>query len=354
LNYFYAVKVYDYMVVGQGLAGSSLALHLAWAGRSVLVVDRPAGNQSSRVAAGLFNPVTGKLLTKTWRADELFGYTFEFYRKAETTLATSFFYPQPIYRPFLSIEEQNQWMAAGTEWQPYLERLSPESLYGNQVRDPFGGIVLKSCGYVDVNRFLDSTRQWFAGLGDFVEDFVDDVSLANDRVEWKGFWAQRIVFCTGCTLPSLLSFLPVRPLKGETLTVKFSQRPNLIYNRGVYAVPVGQEYKIGATYQPGNWEEGITREGRHELEEKLKGFITIPFEVVGQEWGVRPATPDRRPMLGVHPQFSRVLVFNGLGTKGVSLSPFFGRQLALFLEGKGQIDQAVNINRFKALYSKFE
>ncbi|MFN8691857.1 MAG: FAD-dependent oxidoreductase, partial [Cyclobacteriaceae bacterium] len=115
------MKEYDYMVVGQGLAGSSLALHLAWAGRSVVVVDQPARNQSSSVAAGLFNPVTGKLLSKTWRADELFPYTFEFYQRAERTVGGTFFHPKPIYRPFLSIEEQNQWMSAGPEWQPYLE-----------------------------------------------------------------------------------------------------------------------------------------------------------------------------------------------------------------------------------------
>jgi glycine oxidase len=348
------VKEYDYMVVGQGLAGSSLALHLAWAGRSVVVVDQPARNQSSSVAAGLFNPVTGKLLSKTWRADELFPYTFEFYQRAERTVGGTFFHPKPIYRPFLSIEEQNQWMSAGPEWQPYLERVSPTSTFGGQVYDPYGGMILKSCGYVDVNRFVRGTREWFGARGSFVDDFVDDVQPMDQGVEWKNIRAKRVIFCTGCALPPVLSFLPVRPLKGETLTVKFAERPNLIYNRAVYAVPADPFYTIGATYQPTKWVPGITAEGRHELEEKLKSLIKIPFVVMNQKWGLRPSTPDRRPMLGTHPKYSNMLFFNGLGTKGVSLAPFFGRQMAFFLERMGQIEGSVNINRFKTLYSKFE
>ncbi|MFN8688996.1 MAG: NAD(P)/FAD-dependent oxidoreductase, partial [Cyclobacteriaceae bacterium] len=148
-----------------------------------------------------------------------------------------------------------------------------------------------------------------------------------------------------------MSFLPVRPLKGETLTVKFAERPNLIYNRAVYAVPADPFYTIGATYQPTKWVPGITAEGRHELEEKLKSLIKIPFVVMNQKWGLRPSTPDRRPMLGTHPKYSNMLFFNGLGTKGVSLAPFFGRQMAFFLERMGQIEGSVNINRFKTLYS---
>jgi len=227
-------------------------------------------------------------------------------------------------------------------------------MFGGQVHDPYGGMILKSCGYVDVNQFVRGTREWFGAHGSFVEDFVDGVEPMDEGVVWKNIRAKRVIFCTGCALPPVLSFLPVRPLKGETLTVKFSERPNLIYNRAVYAVPADPFYKIGATYQPTKWVPGITAEGRHELEEKLKSFIKIPFDVIDQQWGLRPASPDRRPLLGAHPRHARLLIFNGLGTKGVSLAPYFGRQMALFLEGSGQIEDSVNINRFKALYSKFE
>src|SRR6478609_6743743 len=103
------VKV-DYLIIGQGLAGSCLALQLLKRGKCVFVFDEPEKNRASLIAAGLFNPVTGKLMTKTWKADKLFDYLHSFYPEAEEFLKSKFYYPFPLYRPFISIEEQNEWM----------------------------------------------------------------------------------------------------------------------------------------------------------------------------------------------------------------------------------------------------
>ena len=80
-------------------------------------------------------------------------------------------------------------------------------------------------------------------------------------------------------------------------------------------------------------------------------LIGKPFRIIHQEWGIRPTSPDRRPMLGAHPGNKNIIAFNGLGTKGVSLSPYFAHHLALWLEETGDLSTEVNIYRFKALYS---
>ena len=49
---------YDYLIVGQGLAGSCMALQLLKRGKKILVIDQPHTNSSSMVAAGMFNPGT--------------------------------------------------------------------------------------------------------------------------------------------------------------------------------------------------------------------------------------------------------------------------------------------------------
>jgi glycine/D-amino acid oxidase-like deaminating enzyme len=89
-----------------------------------------------------------------------------------------------------------------------------------------------------------------------------------------------------------------------------------------------------------------------ELATRTRELLTLPFEIVDQNWGLRPTSPDRRPMLGHHPNSKNVIIFNGLGTKGVSLAPYFSAQLANWLTGSAEILPTVNINRFKALYSK--
>ena len=84
---------------------------------------------------------------------------------------------------------------------------------------------------------------------------------------------------------------------------------------------------------------------------KMRELIAFPFETLSQEWGMRPTTPDRRPLLGVHPEFDKLIVFNGLGTKGVSLAPYFSEMLVHWLENKGTLIKEVDIKRYKLLYS---
>ena len=62
----------NYTIIGQGLAGSILAYFLLKEGQNVQIFDNPSIPSSSKVAAGIYNPVTGKRLVKTWLADDIF------------------------------------------------------------------------------------------------------------------------------------------------------------------------------------------------------------------------------------------------------------------------------------------
>ncbi len=82
----------------------------------------------------------------------------------------------------------------------------------------------------------------------------------------------------------------------------------------------------------------------------MKELVTFPFTIVGQEWGLRPTTPDRRPILGQHPELKSAWVFNGMGTKGVSLAPYFADVLVRSLENGEPLNKEVDIERYKVLY----
>lgn len=350
----------DYLIVGQGLAGSVLAIQLTQAGKKVLIIGKEE-NYSSRVAAGLFNPVTGKILSKTWMADDVFSSLHAFYKSTETLIDQHFFHPFPIYRPFLSIEEQNEWMgkSASPEWQIFIQQIftSPSGWQG--VHDPFGGLLLKQTGYVNTGDFLDGVRIFFQKRNQFLSETFE-YSLLNVRDEgitYKQLSASRIIFCEGVESLSnpFFNWLPVRPLKGETLTIEASLPENAIINRGVYAVPQGNRiFKVGATYETKDLSPTITEKGAKELSEKFEEIFTIPYTLLGQEWGLRPTTPDRRPIIGEHPLQKNVLVCNGLGTKGVSLAPFAGQLLTDFLltGTKPPTYAMVDVNRYYSLYWK--
>jgi glycine oxidase len=347
-------KKIEFLLIGQGIAGSCLALQLWNKGKDFFVIDNPSPHSASSVAAGLFNPVTGKLMTKTWMADDLFSYLHSFYSDAEQFLNQKFFYPTPLYRPFLSVEEQNEWMGKSTApgMKQYVDQVFPKAKFEDEVNNPFGGLLLKGCGYVDTNALLNAVRKKLMESKCFESAFFDENELefSNGGIRYRGLEAEKIIFSNG--LGSLQSkffkHLPIRALKGEVLIIRLNQRLKRIYNRGVYVVPYETEfvYKVGATYNTKNQLEGATQEGKQELIDKLNALIRMPFEVLNQEWGFRPTTVDRKPIIGAISTHPNVVIFNGLGTKGVSLAPFFSNQLVNWLVKEGKIASAVDVNRF--------
>ena len=62
-------KTQQIAIIGGGLAGSFLALRLCLKGHSVYLFDEAISNSASRVAAGLFNVITGRYGAKSWEAD---------------------------------------------------------------------------------------------------------------------------------------------------------------------------------------------------------------------------------------------------------------------------------------------
>jgi glycine oxidase len=119
-------------------------------------------------------------------------------------------------------------------------------------------------------------------------------------------------------------------------------------------VPVGKGvFKIGATYDA-HLQPGITEEGKQELEEGFTSLFSLPYSIVGQAWGLRPTTPDRRPLVGEHPVHKNVFLLNGLGTKGVSLAPFAGGLFVHFFIHQTQLPAyaAVDLSRYYSLYWK--
>ncbi len=344
----------DYIIVGQGLAGSAVAMQLLKHQKRIVVFDEPAANVSSRIAAGLFNPVTGKKMARTWLADELFPYLATYYREVESLTGSRFFYPMPIYRPFVSVEEQNEWMArsADSAYRDYIQEASVSSL-DPALNDHFGGLLLKQSGYLDTTAYVSAITRKIAAEGKYIAGKFNsaEVVIADDNIRYGDIVARRLIFCTGVHIEHWFSWLPITPLKGETITIAASIPGDMIVNRGVYIVPEKRAgmWRVGSTYFFHDSQPNPTKEGREELERKLKALMNAGFEVVDHQWGFRPTTPDRRPVIGKHPEYP-VYILNGLGTKGISLAPYFSRVMVHWLENSGALHKEVDIERFKSLY----
>jgi len=348
----------DYIIVGQGLAGSALAWECIKRGKRIVVFDEPSVNRSSVIAAGICNPITSKGMSKTFLADKLFPFLQTWYKASEDFLGEKFFTALPVYRPFLSSAERTQWFERSTqeELRMFVDRVWEEPYCESKLNNPHGGLELKLSGMLNVPRWIASVRDMLRTQGVYREERVSEEEVeAGDEIRYQDIRASRIIFCQGLTTRESrwFNWLPIRPLKGETLTVKMDFPEEKILSRGVYLVPSGVPgvFTAGSTYQHEPFTRDPTAEGLKHIQDRLRAMIRVPFEVLHQDWGIRPTVTDRRPILGAHPEQPNVIIFNGLGTKGVSLSPYFASVLAGWMDGGDALPEEVNISRFKSLYS---
>ncbi len=344
----------DFIIVGQGLAGSALAMRLYKRNYKLLVLDEPSQNRSSLTAAGLFNPVTGKNMVKTWLADEIFPCLSEYYSQIEALTNTRFFHPMPLYRPFASIQDQNQWMARSAEeaYSNYVSEVSGSPRFEEKINDSLGGVTFKQTGYLDTRSYLEAVRKCLIEQGAFqAQHFQEEkLEILGNSVRYGKITAKKIIFCQGVRNTSNRWFnrYPVQSLKGEFLNMQCGWQTDVILVRGVFMVPGpgGNEWRVGATYNWHDQEPSVTVAAREELTGKLDDLIRMPYKITAQHWGVRPTTPDRKPIIGPHPQHNSLVIFNGLGTKGVSLAPYFSEVLIRWMENKGTINKEADVSRF--------
>jgi glycine/D-amino acid oxidase-like deaminating enzyme len=322
----------DHIIVGQGLAGSFMAHFLLQAGQKVMLIDTPQAS-SSRVAAGLFNPVTGRRFTKTWLADEIFPFAEDVYREMEKLLGMRFYFPYPMLRLFQNRESYTEAKEKGTEASgKYISSFNENPDIAG-LKTNAGACQINHAGYVNAPAFIQAYSQWLLKKGLLRPMVVnyEDIQLGPGSVRWKNIEAKNIIFCEGnsAIYNPYFNWLPFRPAKGESITIKapgLSEDSILI--RGIYIIPMGDStFRIGATYTWTDQSLQPTEGGKEELCKKLDEIIAVPYEVIGHQAGIRPATKHRRPFVGLHPEHKNVAILNGLGTKGITLAPYFAKQL---------------------------
>jgi glycine oxidase len=353
--------MYDFLIVGHGLAGAILARTLRLHGHRVLVIDQPKENSASNVAAGLINPVAGKRFAKSWQADLFLPKAHQFYRQLEVDLQEKVFFPAPIIKLFSSPEEQNTWMAKSADpgWEGLVQTVSPGQLPhpDEKVHQEYGGIVVWQGGNVEVRRMLQLLVQDLKEADALKEEVfsVRQLEIEKDFIRYKNIRAAHLVFCEGylASQNPLFSWLPFSLNKGEVIDVTVDNfATQCIYNKGVYVLPLldGSGLRIGATYDWRQVDEICTEVARKELTQKLNQVLREQFTVKAHYAGIRPAVRDRRPLIGTHPQNPRVHIFNGMGSKGVSMAPYLAGHFAEVLSGKEQLQKEVNISRYFPLY----
>lgn len=308
-------------IVGQGLAGTCLAWALWERGEKFARID--AGGGSSRIAAGMINPLTGRNFEPSWRIAEFLPEALAFYGAVEKRIGRQLWYPFPVLR--LASSEK--------EWRKIVSKLDAPAVapwISGEVVAPegwSGAVEVRGGGRLDVNAFLDGSREFFGEL------------TAGNPVDAIRCDGAAGLLAGGCG--------PHRCAKGEILTVRAAgwDGSRIRIGAGGWLVPLGGGvFKVGSTYEWEELDDIPTAKGRARIEEIACRLGGVDFEVIGHDAGVRPILRRSQPLIG--PLEGGGWMFNGLGSKGSLYAPGMARRLACWLVDGTEPEPELDFRKF--------
>ncbi|NOT84439.1 MAG: FAD-binding oxidoreductase [Methylococcaceae bacterium] len=346
----------DYLIVGQGLAGSLLALELIQRNCKVVIIDNGDEN-ASQVAAGIINPITGLRFVKSVEIENLLPAAKACYDQLSCYFKSTFYIEKPMLRIFRSEAEAKAclYRRNNPDYHAYISTTSLPNQSPKAVKTPFGGIFQQQTGYLLTTHLLNYLKDFFIANGYYRGENFNYADLKTHPVlQWQSLVPKRVIFCEGYQMINnpWFSWLPLRPVKGEILTLQSSTKvPDHLLNYGNWLLPLdNQQFRIGATFERENINTWPTKQGQSTLIDNLKSISSnlAAATITRQQANIRPCTADRQPFIGHHPQISQLSIFNGFGAKGSLQIPWFSQQFANALLTGTPLTKSCNIKRYYA------
>ena len=334
-----------FLIIGGGLAGITLSHRLLHRNQQVTLID-DGMNASTKIAAGMVNPIVFRRTTLSWRASEFLTYSWDFYKALEKQLKTSFAEPLVIKRIFPTTNEKEEWQKKQLlpAYQNHLVNIESANTEQN-----FG--IVRSGYVVHAEKFYIENQVYFEKTGVLQKETFDDTLFSALEQSYRGIKYDHIVFCCGYRVSETSYFedCQVKPTKGQTLVIKHNELPETAsLHLKCFVFPMGNKiFRIGATYEWDNPTLHPTEEARATLLDHLQHITKTSPEIVSQPVGIRPTTMDRRPVLGSHATYRTVHVFNGLGAKGYLLAPKMAQEMVEYLLDNIPIPKDYNLIRYQ-------
>lgn len=345
------MKQFDFLIVGQGLAGTLLAYQLIKRNKTFLVFNDKRQLSSSQVAAGMFNPVGGKRMLKTYMTEILLEHADKTYRELERFLDTKFYFPEKILHVFQNEEERLK-ADKSLDSEAVSKYITVNNEIYENLNTDFGSIIINEGGWVNTHKFLESFEKYLITNQQIIFEKInyDELLIKNSQCLYKDMSFKKVIFCEGykSTENPFFKYLPFQLSKGEIINIKADDLPkDYILKKGIYLVYLGNNtYKVGASNEWKDLSLSRTDKGVNFLKEKLSLFLKNEYQITEKFAGIRPTVLDKKPLLGEHPEYSNLYIFNGLGTKGVMLSPYLSEIMVNYLIKSENIPDEFNINRF--------
>ncbi len=346
-------KEVDCLVVGGGIAGVWLAFQLLKMKKSFVLIDKPGLSISSSVAAGIYNPLLPGRQKKSYKADLIYPELGKKYHEMEAFLACKILHKQTVCHLLDDQWEHNDWagLAKSTSFIGYVD-LKNERISDHIISD-FGQLAIRHSGRIDIQAMTQAFIEQIKSPNYYINEMFDEDQLETDvnGVTYGDIKASKLVLCQGAGMNhnKLTSKIPLKPAKGEVLLIRTDDNFTAsIPQKGVFMLPLGNGiYKIGSNFEWDDLGYHPTEKAKEEILRKFEKWYKGPYEIVDQQAGLRPSSEDRRPIIGKIQSVGNTYVFNGLGSKGAALAPYYSEMLCAHIFEGTAIDPDVDVQRLK-------
>jgi glycine oxidase len=341
-------SAYDLVVVGAGVIGLTAAWRAARSGLSVAVLERDApGAGASGVAAGMLAPVTEadfgeqELLALNLEGRAMWS-AFAAELEERTGLACGYAdcgclvvaADRDDVAELRRLEEFQTRLGLESEW---LTPRAARALEPGLAPRIGGAISAPHEGHVDPPAAVDALAAAVVADGGELVSGCEVAGLTGDDAGVTGvrtavgerIVAETVLVAAGAWSSALAPDAPaVRPVKGQLLELRVrAGRPapatRLVRTPRCYVVsrPDGRVV-VGATTEEQGFDLSVTAEGVFRLLEAALEVLpdVAELELVRTRAGLRPATPDGRPVIGAAGR-PGLLWATGHGRNGVLLAP---------------------------------
>ena len=367
----------DVAIIGGGVVGCAIAWQLAKAGVSCAVVERGAfGGGASGATAGIVAPLwhidsdDPAMFRLGLRSLELFplwaaelaeaGVNPEFQPTGVLRMAFSDADAEELRRAF---RWQSQ-LGLGVDWLERDDLLRREPQANPEAR---AAVFSSQEGCVRGQRLVDALAHAAGRLGAALYQGVEVTGLRYDgdritgvETTTGGIAAGQVVLAAGpwsglggrWAGPGGLLDLPVRGVKGQRILLRqpgFLPRSATHNFVGYVAPRLDGNVLVASTREEGRFDERVTAEGIAALVSvAVRSFPSLAGAAfVGGRAGVRPATPDGRPIIGLAPGVEGLTVATGHDAVGIMLSPGTAELVAQYLlDGNGTPLEPFGVGRF--------
>jgi glycine/D-amino acid oxidase-like deaminating enzyme len=347
----------DYLIIGQGISGTLLSRSLLCEGKTVVVVDDGNNAVASKVASGVINPVTGKRLVRTWMIEQLLPFALDTYTTISNELGVQLVQQCNILDFHLTRDNGTVFSEKLATEKEYLS-VVPDEDWNEYFRFNYGIGKIAPCLLVDIRTMLAEWRKKLVADNCLLEEKFDwnDFVKSKEQVIYKSVIARKVILCNGANGIDNRYFcnLPWSKDKGEALIVSIPGLPrNNIYKQGISIVPWQDNlFWIGATHDWKFTDMQLTPAFRNQVEDQLNYWLKLSYKIVDHIVAQRPANLERKPFVGFHPLHPTLGIFNGMGSKGCAMAPYFANMFAWHLTHNESLQPDVDLQRFKNVLSR--